>query len=66
MEGEVEAAKLVLGVKKRRHRGRKLKNIYIRENGEPMLMCELAVQQETGLIITLGLLCSPTHSPASL
>lgn len=33
-----------------------------RERKEPILMCEL----ETGLIITLGLLSSPTHSVASL
>lgn len=29
-------------------------------------MCELAAQHQTGLIITLGLLSSPTHSIASL
>lgn len=33
---------------------------------QTILMCELAAQHETGLIITLGLLSSPTHCIASL
>lgn len=37
-----------------------------RSGGKPIVMCESAAQQETGLIITLGLLSSPTRSQASL
>lgn len=44
----------------------KKKNKGKRERREPILMCESAAQLETGLIMTLGLLSSPTHSIASL
>ncbi len=62
-EGEMVAAKLGLRKEEDTEEQSKKKG---RERSEPMLMCESAAQQETGLIITLGLLCSPTHSITSL
>lgn len=57
----MEAAKLRLRKKTKIQRN-KVKKKKKRERKEPILMCEL----ETGLIITPGLLSSPTHSVASL
>lgn len=65
-EGEMEAAKLGLRKKKKIQRNKVRRGKKGKEKSEPMLMCESAAQQETGLIITLGLLCSPTHSITSL